>query len=222
MSTVMVKETTVYTLSELKERFGASVYDHAIDQVLGQEWEWFEPSVVTEDLEYMIKEDFPLFELDRATERYANGKSHDRPYLYWDMDRLSCEARGTVAVAQFMTEMKLRKRFRLLWSIMSKHGIDGTASTAFGSGRRDNVDLSDLFDELVYADETPYRSQREKAIDIQINDLEAEIESYTGKIYSFVLQHLRAEHSYRCSEEFAVEEAEAHEWTFTEEGDLHR
>lgn len=220
MPQTMVKETQVYTLAELQDSFGYSVYEKAIENVTTWVWDGFEAENVTDDLVYIIGEDFPLFELGQTRERHGN-KERYRPNLFWDMDRNTAEAKGAVAVARFMTELKLCNKYRLLWAIMRKHGLDLDAPVAFGSGRADNADLSDLHSNIEYCDETVYKSPRGQKIEAQITALEGEIEGYVTQIYSAVLKQLRAENDYRCSEEFAKEEAESQEFQFTQSGSIY-
>lgn len=216
MPTTIAKETTVYTLEEL-EALGWSVHKKAIENILTYEWKGFEPSFLTENIVYSIGEDFPLFELNQRRE----GKTY-RPYLFWGMNPYTAEAKGTVDVARFMTQMKLRNKYRLVWEIMRKHGlVNFSAPVAFGSGMSDHADLSDLQSDIEYCDETPYKSERGLKIEAQITALEGEIEGYVGEVYSVVIKHIRLEDDYRSSDEFAKEEAEAHELTFTEDGDIY-
>lgn len=220
MPTTIVKETTVYTLEELDENFGWNVYEKAIENALTWAWEGFEPSFLTEDLTYMIKEDFPLFEIDKRSYRTVSGKTGYEATLYWGMNPYSAEAKGTVNVARFMQHFKLCNKYRLVWTLMRKHGLDLDAPVAFGSGRDDDADLSDLQHDIEYCDDTVYKSPRGQKIDAQIEALQAEIEDYVGEIYTKVLEYIRLEDTYRCSDEFAKEEAEAAELTFTEDGDI--
>lgn len=222
MPQTMVKETLVYTLAELQDSFGYSVYEKAIDNIMTWVWDGFEPEMVTEDLTWMIGEDFPLFELGQIR-RGQNGKGETtyHPNLFWDMDRHTAEAKGTVVVARFMTKRKLCNKYRLLWEIMRKHGLDLDAPVAFGHGRDDDADLSDLHSDAETCDETVYKSPRGVKLEAQINALEGEIEAYVGQIYSAVLKQLRAEYDYRCSEAFAKEEAEAQEFKFTQSGSIY-
>lgn len=224
MPALMVKETTVYTLAELEETFGSSVHEKAIDKVLEYAWEGFEPEFVTEDMANMIKEDYPAFEIDQVKQGYYSGnklKQSCRPHLYWDMNPYSAECKGSVAVAKFMTEKKLRNKYRLLWSIMRKHGLDPDAPCSFGTGRSEDADLSDLQSDIEYCEGDRMTDLRLSKIEAQIESLEGEIEDYIGEIYSFVLEHLCAEDEYRSSEEYAKEEAEALELKFTEDGDIY-
>lgn len=217
MPETIVKETTVYTLAEL-ETMGWEVHEKAIENIITWGWEGFEPSFITDDMANMIGEDFPLFELGQTRACTSGGKDFYRPDLYWNMNPYTAEGIGAVAVARFMTDRKLRNKYRLLWEIMRKHGLDYDAPCAFGSGRSDDCDLSDLRSDIEYCDETTYQSPRERKIEAQIVALEGEIEAYVGEIYSFVLNHLRAEDDYRSSREFAKEEAESLELKFTKSG----
>lgn len=214
----IVKETTVYSLAELQEQFGERVYEDALSNVYEWVWEGFEPEIVTEDMAYMIGEDYPLFELAQTSYRTGNGKTGYRPDLYWDMNPYSAEAKGSVDVARFMAHFKLRRKYALLHTLMSKYGLNLSAPCSFGSGRSKEVDLSDLQSDIEYEDDTEYQSPRYYKIVEQIDALEKEIEDYIGQIYSFVLKHLRDEEDYRSSEEYAKEEAEAAELQFTESG----
>lgn len=222
MPQTMVKETEVYTLAELQDSFGYSVYEKAIENVLTWSAEGFEPEMVTEDLAYMIGEDFPLFELGQVR-REQNGKGEVtyRPDLWWDMNHHTAEAKGTVVVARFMTERKLCNKYRLLWEIMRKHDLDLDAPVAFGSGRSDNCDLSDLHSDAETCDETVYKSPRGQKLEAQIDALAGEIEAYVGQIYSAVLKQLRAEYEYQYSETFAKAEVESYELKFTEQGRIY-
>lgn len=221
MPQTMVRETQVYTLAELEDSFGYSVYEKAIENVITWIWDGLEPEMVTEDLVYVIEEDFPLFELGQTRQRVSNGKEFYRPDLWWDMNHHTAEAKGTVAVAHFMIAMKLCNKYRLIWAIMRKHGLDLDAPVAFGSGRNDDADLSDLQSDIEHCDETVYKSPRNQKIEAQIEALEGEIEGYVSEIYSAVLKQLRAENDYRCSEAYAKEEAEAQEFQFTESGRIY-
>lgn len=221
MPSTIVKETTVYTLAELDENFGWSVHEKALSNIKEYEWEGFEPSFLTEDIVYCISEDFPLFELDQRSYQTVSGKTDYRPHLYWGMNPYTAEAKGTVDVARFMRKMKLCGKYALIWAIMRKHGlVNFSAPVAFGSGMSDRADLSDLRSDIEYCDETVYKSPRGLKIEAQIEALEGEIEGYVGEIYSAVIKHIKAEDDYRCSDEFAKEEAEAHELVFTEDGDI--
>lgn len=226
MPELMVKETTVYTLAELEELFGASVHQHAIEKICEYEYEGWEPSWFTEDLHEMIKYEFPLFELNQVRQGYyaynsTQLKNSYRPELYWGMNPYTAEGKGHVAVAEFMRKNKLCNKYRLLWAIMTKYGLDFAAPVAFGHGSSDEVDLSDLESDMEYYDETYQNKPRYAKFQEQLKELADEIDGYVGEIYTKVLSTMRAENDYRWSKEFAKEEAEAHELKFSEDGSIY-
>lgn len=217
MPETIIEETTVYTLAELETLFGCNIHGKAIENVMEWLWEGFEPEIITEDMAYMIGEDFPLFELGQVRRGYnGKGEMTYRPNLFWEMNPYTAEGKGTVDVVKFMTERKLRNKYRLLWEIMRKHEINLDAPVAFGCGCSDDCDLSDLQSDI----ECNIECDTEK-VQRQITALEGEIEAYVGEIYSFVLKHLRAEDDYRSSREYAKDEAEAQEFKFTESGRIY-
>lgn len=217
MPELAVVETTVYTLAELEELFGASVHQKAVNKILEYAWEGFEPELVTEDMAYMIGEDFKLFDMDQITQGYYTHKSKElkhrtRPHLFWDMNPYSAECKGSVRVYDFMVEKKLRNKYRLLWTILKRNDIHFDAPVAFGK----EVDLYDLQSDIECNIECDYDKLQK-----QLDGLAGEIDAYVDEIYSFVLKHLRAEDDYRSSEEYAKEEAEALELKFDEDGDIY-
>lgn len=222
MPETIIEETTVYTLAELETLFGCNIHGKAIENVMEWLWEGFEPVIITEDMAYMIGEDFPLFELGQVRRGYnGKGEMTYRPNLFWEMNPYTAEGKGTVDVVKFMTERKLRNKYRLLWEIMTKHGLSTSAPVTFGCGSSDDCDLSDLHSDAETCDDTVYKSPRGLKLEAQVEALEGEIEAYVGEIYSFVLKHLRAEDDYRSSREYAKDEAEAQEFKFTESGRIY-
>lgn len=217
---VLVKETTVYTLAELQEQFGERIYDKAIDNIISQEWECFEPEIITEDMAYCIGEDFPLFEMAQSRIR-TGSKDRHRPHLYWDMNPYSAECKGTVDVERFMRANKLRRKYALLAAIMRKYGLNQEVGVGFGIGSAGDCDLSDLVSEIEYESDIDYDKPRYAKLLAQIEGLQADIDNYVSNIYSWVLKYLREEEKYRSSEEYAKEEAEALELQFTEEGRIY-
>lgn len=220
MPITMVRETTVYTLEEL-EALGWRAHEKAIDNVLQWLWEGFESEFITEDMATVIEMDFTLFECNRRSYRTMSGKTGYTPEIEWSTNPNWVRAKGSVNVARFMRERKLRNKYRLLWEGIKAYfsSISPDASVGFGHGRDGECDLSDLLSDLKYSDW--YKGERLARLEQQIAALAGEIDSYAGEIESRLLSNLRAEMDYRESEEFAKEEAEAHEFVFTEEGDIY-
>lgn len=218
MPATIVKETTVYTLAELEE-LNWRAHEKAIEKILTRSWEWWEPSDLTEDLVYNISEDFPLFELQQTREGYSNGKERYRPYLFWDMDRFSCEAKGEINIRQYMKTQKFCNKYRALWYAVDTLDCDETIVVSFGNGR--DVDLHDLQRQIDYEDSISQPSARYDLLCKQVEALQDDIQSYVDDIQSAVVKHMRAEYDYRYSTEFAKEEAKCHEWTFTEDGEFY-
>lgn len=214
----VTKETTVYTLAEL-EALNWSVYEHAIGKVIEWGWEGFEPSNLTEDLVYNLAENFPLFELHQTTERYASGKERKRPYLYWDMNPLSCEAKGDIDIREYMKAEKLCNKFRALWYAVDTLGCNETIGVSFGNGQE--VDLYDLQRQIDYEDSIAQPSARYDLICKQVEALEGDIQNYVDGVQSAIIKQLRAEEDYLSSTQFAKDEAEAMEFRFTEDGDIY-
>lgn len=218
MPELAVVETTVYTLAELEELFGASVHEKAVNKVLEWAWEGFEPEFVTEDIAYMIGEDFKCFDMDQCKQgRNGKGETTYRPHLFWGMNPYSAECTGSVRVYQFMIDKKLRRKYALLWAIIKKWDIHHDAAVAFGK----DVDLDDLLSDIESYDDTDYKPKRYANVQAQLKGLEGDIYDYVNEIYSFVLNHLRAEDDYRSSEEYAKDEAESMELKFEEDGSIY-
>lgn len=218
MPSTITKETTVYTLAEL-ETLSWSAHEHAISKIIEWNWQGFEPSNVTEDLVYNLTENFPLFELHQTTERYGNGKERKRPYLFWDLDRYTCEAKGDIDIRQYMKAQKLCNKFRALWYAVNTLGCNETIGVSFGNGK--DVDLWDLQRQIDYEDSIAQPSARYDLICKQVEALEKDIQNYVDGVQSAMVKHLRAEADYLSSTQFAKEEAEAMEFKFTEDGDIY-
>lgn len=210
MPQTIVKETVVYTLEELKTKDNAA-YEKAVEKV--QEWNWqgWEPSLVTEDLVSMIEYQFPLFYLQGGSTR-KSGQT-----LFWDTNPYHAEAKGSVNVQAFLEGKKLRNKYRSLWYALKTYGINLDLAVSFEYGV-DSDSQYDLHREVEYIDDIESGSPRYVKIGDQIDALIADIDGYVGEVHDAVIKYLRAEEDYRSSREFAIEEAEALEMVFTEEG----
>lgn len=215
MPQVMNKETTVYTLEEL-ETLGWSVREKAINNVLTWEWEGWEPSWFTEDLINDMDYHAPLFELQQRSRR---GK-HTEYELEWDLDRLWIRAKGSIDAERFMRDQKLRNKYRALWYVMSVYGLDQSVGVQFGYGS-DEADCEDLLSDIETVEGYEYQSPRWLKVQAQLVCLQDDIDGYVEMLHSALLKNMRAEYDYRCSEEFVKEEIEAHEFKFTEDGDIY-
>lgn len=213
----MVKETEVYTLAELKALDDGS-YETAIEKVTELMSEWFEPSTYTEDMEYTIEYDFPLFELFKGS-----GKDKWRNQtLFWGMNPNHVEFEGDIEIKRFMTERKLRNKYRSLWYVINTYFAFPSVGVSYGKGR--DITLEDIESDVIYHLELTYAQQSEPRftkIEAQLRAMEGELEDYVGEIASKLLEDMRLEEKYRWSEEYAVEEADVHEFKFTEDGKIY-
>lgn len=212
MPTIVTKETAVYTLEEL-EALSWSVHEKAKTKVLEWIWEGFEPSLVTEDMEQWILREYPLFNLH-------HGKRRQDQSLFWDMDRLTCEARGDIDIREYMKAEKLCNKFRALWYAVDKLGCNETIGVSFGQGK--NVDLWDLQHQIDYDDDIYDNKPRYGLICKQIEALQTDIQNYVDGVQSAVVKYMRSEADYRSSDEAIKEEIESYEMVFTEEGNIYR
>lgn len=217
MPTTMVRETTVFTLAELKA-LDDGTYETAIEKIQTLCWEWFEPDTYTEDLEYQLDENFPVFELTKGS-----GKERWRGQtLFWDMDRMTVEFEGDIDIKRFMTERKLRNKYRSLWYVLDTYFVSPSIGVSYGKGR--DIILDDIRYDTVYHLELTYAQEnqpRYTKIEAQITAMENELEDYVGEIASKLRENMRLEQKWRWSEEYAVEEADVHEFKFTEDGKIY-
>lgn len=207
MPQTIVKETTVYTLAELDENFSWSVHEKALSNVKEYEWEGWEPSWYTEDITMFIENEFKLFELTQST-------------LEWGTNPNFVRAKGDIDLREYMKAQKLHIKYRSLWHALTVHGLESSFQVSFGYG--DSTDLHDLERGIdCDIDGLKYDSPRYLKLIGQVRQLEGDIDNYLDGIESRLLGNLRAEIDWRWSDEFAKEEAEAHELVFTEDGELY-
>lgn len=211
MPQTIVTETVVYTLSELKE-LDPSAYQDALGNVKEWSWECFEPSIFTGDLKMWIAEDYKSFDLDEHT-------------LEWDMDQMWIHAKGHVSVQDFLIEHRLRNKYRLLWSVLKANDIHFDIECSFGYGRNrrgDNgyANCGEFQGELDWVDGIADDQARYSKMVAQVDALEKEIEGWMSQIHDRLRETMRAERDGRWEDEYAIEEADALELKFTEEGEI--
>lgn len=204
MPELIVEETIVYTLEELKEWFPCA-YDTAIQNVNEWSWEGWEPQWYSDDIEQYVKSEFPTFYMERTS-------------LEWSTNPNWIHAKGSINVAEYMKSQKLCNTYRSLWSIMRIHELNADVPVNFGFSYAEQVDMGDLFDEVDYF--VTYNSARHKKIEGEIVRLRFHIHEYMDSIEDRLLSNLSAEIDYQWSDEKAVEDADAYELKFTEEGDI--
>lgn len=204
MPELIVRETTVYTLEELKELF-PHAYDKAIEKVIMRSWEGWEPQWYSDDIEQYVKSEFPTFYMERTS-------------LEWSTNPNWIHGKGSINVAGYMRSQKLCNAYRSLWSIMRTHELNADVPVNFGFGYGQQVDMGDLYDEVNYF--VDYDSARYRKICDEIDRLRANIHKYMDSIEDRLLSNLSAEIDYQWSDEKAVEDAEIHEFKFTEEGEI--
>lgn len=220
MPSTIVTETVVYTLAELKEAADAGsltelrTYEKAVENTIARLWDWFEPYLVTEDIMYKFEYDFPLI--------YVEKKS-----LEWYMDTAEISFKGSVPVGAFLTKFNLRNKYRTVWNAMQTFGIDADVPVSFGQTRsRDgNYGYCDIYEfrrEFDYVDEIFEDKRRYMRVHEQLDRLEVEIADWMDQVHSAFRKYLRAEETWRNSEEYALQEADALEFQFTEEGKFYR
>lgn len=205
MPQIIVKETTVYTLAELDENFSWSVYEKALANVKEYEWEGWEPSWYTDDITMFIKDEYPLFDLSPST-------------LEWGTNPNFVRAEGDIQLVAYMRYHKLCNKWRALYYALTTYNVRDYVGVSFDKGQ--DVDLADTADEIAW--EMPGdATDRYTLIKAQLTALETDIQNYVDGIESRLLGNLSAEIDWRWSDEFAKEEAEAHEIVFTEDGDIY-
>lgn len=220
MPTTMTKEKTVYTFDELDEHFDWSVQEKAIQNVLTWEWEGFEPEFITEDMATVIETEYPLFKCHQRSYRTMSGKTGYSPVIEWDTNPNQVRARGDIDLRQYMKAQKLHTKYRALWYAIDVLRLESYVGVSFGHG--ESVDLHDLERCIDWdIDGLTQGSPRYNKLIEQLRALECDITNYLNGIASHLLKNLRAEMNWRCSDEFAKEEIEAHEFVFTEDGDIY-
>lgn len=219
MPQTIVKETTVYTLAEL-EALGRSVHEKAIQNVIAYEWQDFEPDFVTEDMATVIECEFPLFKPQQRSYRTMSGKTGYSPEIEWSTNPNWVRAKGDIDLREYMRAEKLHRKYRALWYAIDVLRLESHVGVSFGYG--ESPDLENLRRDVDYdIDTLKYGSARYWKLHGQIDRLEQDIDNYMSAIKDRLLSNLRAEMDYRCSDEFAKEEAEAHELVFTASGSIY-
>ena len=175
-------------------------------------WEWFEPEWITEDIKMLLADEYAMIDVE------------DRS-LEWDMDRATISIKGSVAVSQFLTTFRLRNKFRTVWNAMQAFEVDADVPVSFGNTyRRDRTsgycEIYEFRREFDFIDEIYDDKPRYDRLSRQLDALEDEIADWMGQVHDRFTKYLRAEERHRCSEEWALEEAEAHEFKFTAEGEF--
>lgn len=219
MPKVIVEETTVYTLAELKV-MNQKAYDKAIEKITED---------VNEDRFYItwLSQDVTQWFKD------GPGKLSDNkcPFEGGDWEEWSAD-HGTITyhfdtyVAEYMQRNKLIGKNRTLYKWLRDNGdcrVEGKV--------QDGCNRNSKFTPLDYdfggdfiTDIT--QDARGEAAEVKINaQAEAVLKHIAGmaqEVRDYVMKWIEADVDYRYSEEFAVQEAEAQEMTFHESGYIFR
>lgn len=209
----LTKTVEAYTLEELKDLDDRGrAYDKALEAVKvwanddgGDHCTW-----ITECLNMILDQEEPVADVS------MDG---------WDYDRNNAEITGYIHVGEFMAANKLNGKYRA-FAYGIKTWREEVFDTYFSFDTDKQHDFDDLFvDEFLpdlerYTDLKEDDRRRFDLIASQIAAVGKAIDTYISMLVGKVKEQMRAEIEYRYSDEFAKEEAEAHEHLFTENGAL--
>ena len=214
-----VVETTVYTLEELKAMH-PEAYDKAIQNTLTWANEW--PHLNT-DLTEQLTESITYYGEPVVTGGTVTEWGHYRGELKFEYE---------IDLVALLRKEKLAAKYRSLYNFLTSPEL-GVSSTVNGKTERryrdsypvDNSIFDDLYGEIDYLygnynNATPDEA-RHKRLCGQVALLESSVQEWVQHVGRELWRMIGAQIDYWYSDEFAVEEAEAQELEYTEEGELY-
>lgn len=210
-----ILETTVYTLAELKE-LDPKAYEKAIDKIKEDaNSDGFYIQLLSQDIGEWFKSG--PGKLSEGESPFDDGDRYE-----WDYDHRNVVYTFNVYMAEYMKRNKLIGKNRTLynWLISTGDYRVGGKVGSYINRNTPHAPLPEEVDEDIISDiqQLWQNPKLEAKLTEQVKVVLDHLAGTAKEVADYLMKWIVADIDYRYSDEFAIEEAEAQEYTFTKGG----